>query len=95
MPFTLFGPCIAGAQGMDEASAPAAIIATDGRQVRISAADGLPLGDLVILDAMGRMVRTIRAGDTTVTVDLSGDPAGTYLLRQLDLRRPAQRFIIF
>jgi hypothetical protein len=97
MPFTLFAPCIDNAQGVEEATAPAAVIAVDGRRVRLSSGDGLPLGDLVIMDAMGRTIRTVREGGGIVTIDLGHVPPGTYLVRQQGRGRPAstQRFIIF
>jgi hypothetical protein len=97
MPFTLFEPCIDNAQGLDEALQPAALIAVDGRLVRISSTNGLPLGDLMITDAMGRTVRTLRANGSTVSVDLGHAAAGTYLLRFMDraATTAAQRFILF
>jgi hypothetical protein len=96
MPFTLLEPCIDGAQGVEEAPSLLPTIAVDGRLVRISANDGADLGDLLITDTMGRVLRTIRAGGNAATVDLSGAAVGTYLLRSLGAqqRTIAQRFIL-
>lgn len=97
LPFTFFAPCLDIAQGLEAVPVPAPVIAVDGRMVRIASADGLPLGDLLITDAMGRPVRTIRTGGSAVAVDLGDVAAGTYLLRALDssLAAAAQRFILF
>ena len=97
MPFTFFEPCIDNTQSLDEPVQPVALITVDGRLVRISSTNGLPLGDLLITDAMGRTVRTLRANGSTVSVDLGQVTIGTYLLRTLDPTAAtiAQRFILF
>jgi hypothetical protein len=97
LPFTFFAPCLDIAQGLEVVPVPAPVLAVDGRMVRIASADGRALGDLLITDAMGRHVRTIRAGGGTATVDLGDVAAGTYLLRLLDssTAAAAQRFILF
>lgn len=97
MPFTLFEPCIEIGQGLEEGSLPALTIAVDGRTVRIGTTDGRSLGTMLITDAMGRHVHTIRGGGSSVSVYLGDVAAGTYLLRSLDpsTATAAQRFILF
>jgi hypothetical protein len=96
MPFTLFAPCIDNAQAVEEAVDKPVVIAVDGRLVRLSSGDGLPLGDLVIMDAMGRTIGTVRAGGSMVVVDLGGASAGNYVLRSLDTHGAAiaKRFVM-
>ena len=83
MPFTLFAPCIESAQGMADTDASNASIALHGRTLHIMAGDAGGLGQIIIMDAMGRTVHAVQAAGATAVVDMGAAATGTYILRSL------------
>lgn len=96
LPFTLFGPCIAGTQAVPEAATPAHLIAVDARTVRITSTDGRAIGEVMIVDPAGRRVGGIRTTDAQATIELGAGAGGVHLLRITDAqdRTITQRIVI-
>jgi hypothetical protein len=96
LPFDYYVRCADISEGVASARvADAPTLVLEGRVLRITANSGEPLGDLVVLDPMGRPVQGISSRGTSATADLSGLAAGAYLLCPLGaMDRSAQRFIL-
>jgi hypothetical protein len=95
-PFDFFALCVDGTQGLSTSTMDAPVLVVDGRTVRITASTGTALGKLIVMDVSGRIVRNIATQGNSITVDLTGCAAGTYLLRSLNAKddRPVQRFVL-
>jgi hypothetical protein len=95
-PFSFFGPCADGVEGIATQNPEAPTLILDGRTLRIAASNGNTLGTLIVLDATGRMVRTLATGASSISIDLSGFAVGGYIVRPIgaDTRWKAQRFIL-
>lgn len=94
--FSFYGLCADGAQAITGTRADTPILAMDGRTLWVASRTGSVLGTLLILDGMGRTVRSIRANAARITSDLNELAAGTYLLRSINAGNTwtAQRFIL-
>lgn len=95
LPFAFYAPCIAIGQQVVAPVRPSARIAVVDQQLHISTQDGLPIGPVYLLDALGRTVRHMPAsGVPSAVIDLSGLPSATYIVQSGSHRWPAQRFIL-
>ncbi len=81
LPFTFFGPCIEGTNGLAELSVPGPSITMLDRAVAISSADGSALGTVEVLDARGRVLHRLDITTDRALIDLHSQPAGLYLVR--------------
>jgi hypothetical protein len=86
VPFTFFAPCIESAQGMADTDASTAIIALHGRMLHITAGEAGGLGQMIIMDSMGRTVHSVKATGTTAVVDMGAAATGAYILRSIGPR---------
>lgn len=97
LPFSLFEPCIAIGQAVDEFEPSAPLIRMMDQQLHIRTMDGSPLGAMQIMDAIGRSVKQVSSnGSASAAIDLTQHAAGTYMVRSLDPQQPwkAQRFLL-
>ncbi|MBL7952786.1 MAG: T9SS type A sorting domain-containing protein [Flavobacteriales bacterium] len=78
--FTVFPACIAGTQSIPEERAGIVSLAVDGVQATLTHQRGLPLGDITVHDASGRVLQKVHAITSTTTLDLSGLSSGVYLI---------------
>ncbi len=90
VPFNFFAPCIAGTQGLVDADASEAVIALHGRVLHVTAEDGDELGEMLVMDGLGRTIRRVRSAGNTAIVDMGGAATGTYLLLGTAGQRPFQ-----
>jgi hypothetical protein len=82
LPFTFYGPCISGTQGISERDAPSLIITPTHRGLLVQHPEGNTLGALFLFDAQGRLLFS-----TTASTDRLFVPTptpGVYLLRAGD-----------
>jgi len=82
LPFTFYGPCISGTQGIAERDAPSLIITPTSGGLLVQHPEGSTLGALWLFDAQGRLLFS-----TTATTDRLFVPvprAGVYVLRVSD-----------
>ncbi len=95
-PFSFFGPCAEGTQSVREQRTAQPTLTVQDRSLTVRAQGDAPLGTLAVLDASGRVLRTVRVNDTSTTIELHPAAPGCYVLRALDARAtwPAQRFIL-
>jgi hypothetical protein len=95
-PFIFYAQCFDDAQGITTHAPQAPTLSAEGRIVHIATNDGSPLGNLILLDGMGHVARTITTNASSASSDLNGFASGVYILRSLDAVNtwPAQRFIL-
>ena len=91
--FDYYGPCIAAGNGISEQRPPSPSVVLDGRMLRLTSADGAPLGPLSVMDATGRNVLRAQARSASAVLDLEGVAAGVYLVCGTGAW-PAQRFVV-
>jgi hypothetical protein len=91
--FDYYAPCIAGNNSVGEQHPNAPALVLDGRLLRITSADGAPLGPLSVVDATGRNVLRTHARSASTVLELEGAAAGVYLLCGTGVW-PAQRFVL-
>ncbi len=94
--FGFYASCIDDEQTINEPGAEAPTVFIEGRVLWITSLDGSALGPMIILDDMGRTVRSIRANADRIAADLSALAPGAYLVRSIgpEISWAAQRFIL-
>lgn len=94
IPFTYYSSCVASGMVIEEDLAPTLqLVVNDGTLV-INEPSNEPLGNVVILDASGRRVRSVNSKGPEITIDLSGLAAGVYLVDQIGKKAAARRFLL-
>jgi hypothetical protein len=95
-PFSFYGPCAEGTQEITPHGPGAMLVVLDGRKLLVSSGDGSALGQLLLLDGMGRIVRSINATASRTSFDLGAMASGTYFLRSMatDKGWGTHRFIL-
>lgn len=94
MPFTYYPVCVGIGMSIEESEPSAPLIALNDRMMQISDRNGSQLGRIMIFDPAGRAMRTITTSASIATIDLSGEAAGVYLLRSMDGKWRARKFIL-
>lgn len=95
LPFDYYLPCMDGTQGIASPQVDTPTLVLEGRILRITANSAAPLGDLVVLDPMGRLVHRTNSPGPSAHLDLGGLSSGAYLLcRPGAGNRSAQRFVL-
>lgn len=84
MPFSFYLPCADGTNGIAEVSQPGVAVRMVGSDLVLRRLDGLPLGDVGLWDAQGRMVQQASSSTSEVTLGMGAEARGLYLLRTGD-----------
>jgi len=81
MPFTFFGPCMPGGNGIAETHAPTLLHwrIEDDRLI-VDTGDGTSIGAYDLIDAIGRTVQHGSSPSTTTTIAIGGFASGAYVL---------------
>lgn len=80
LPFDYYLHCADGTQGIASPQPSAPTVTMHGHVLRVASRNGEALDSMVVLDPMGRVVRSINNPGTLAMLDLSGLPSGAYLL---------------
>ncbi|HQW41616.1 MAG: hypothetical protein IPO87_07205 [Flavobacteriales bacterium] len=95
LPFDYYRNCVDGAQGIAQQQVELPTLIVDGQSLRITSGTNLPLGKLLLLDAMGRVVQRSNNTTNSAILDISGCAGGSYILRPSHPGHwPAQRLIL-
>ncbi len=81
MPFSLYLPCADGTNGVTEQHATSVNVQQVGDHLRVWNNTGAPLGNLVLLDAQGRVRYTDRLQASEAQLTVGTMAAGMYVLR--------------
>ena len=92
--FTYYPVCVGLGMSIDEQIAVAPIMIVNDGQLKITDRNGSALGAVVVYDASGRAVHRTDAQTSSMTIDLSGNSPGPYLLGSMDARWPAMKFAL-
>ncbi|HEY0977035.1 MAG TPA: hypothetical protein VGE21_06150 [Flavobacteriales bacterium] len=92
LPFDYYLLCADGTQSIVPSTMEAPTLIVDGSMLHITS--NAPLGNLTVIDALGRTVHRLSSLGTRASVDLGGSSKGTYLLCSENRNWPTQRFVL-
>ncbi|MBK8498195.1 MAG: hypothetical protein IPL52_05130 [Flavobacteriales bacterium] len=87
MPFSFYLPCADGTNGIAEGSQPDIVVRMVGSNLILRRVDGSSVGDVALVDALGRLVQQASSSASEVTLNAGAEARGLYLLRTRDAVR--------